>query len=248
MAEIVNLGSLYLNGQPIDLGVEYNGEVLSFGNTIPGKTIPFVKWGKLLVASQCVCINIRWDELNKAGYIFGRPVKIDGVPYLCRSLKVGKKEGDPNEWDDILDELGEDDSIWHWDEQGFFGQEREMNVEGHLIPVLRGKASARTYIDEQQVLCSAVLGGLGFRPVLEPYGTPCPIAETLVGQKINLFIGNGLISGTLKDFNDYDLTLNVLPDSSPDIDSAWMIVCDNGDVIIDRSQIRLSCLVKEGLG
>ena len=92
MAEIVNLGSLYLNGQPIDLGVEYNGEVLSFGNTIPGKTIPFVKWGKLLVASQCVCINIRWDELNKAGYIFGRPVKIDGVPYLCRSLKVGEKK------------------------------------------------------------------------------------------------------------------------------------------------------------
>ena len=161
---------------------------------------------------------------------------------------MAKKEGDPNEWDDILDELGEDDSIWHWDEQGFFGQEREMNVEGHLIPVLRGKASARTYIDEQQGLCSAVLGGLGFRPVLEPYGTPCPISEALVGQKINLFIGNGLISGTLKDFSDYDLTLNVLPDSSPDIDSAWMIVSDNGDVIIDRSQIQQSCLAKEGRG
>lgn len=246
--EIVYKGTMRIDGKPRMPGVELNGRHISFGDTVEGYAFPFVRWCNLLVGACRACVSAGWEEIDQAGFIFGKLVLIDNELFLCRSLKVGKKEGDPNEWDDILDELGEDDSIWHWDEQGFFGQEREMNVEGHLIPVLRGKASARTYIDEQQVLCSAVLGGLGFRPVLEPYGTPCPISEALVGQKINLFIGNGLISGTLKDFSDYDLTLNVLPDSSPDIDSAWMIVSDNGDVIIDRSQIQQSCLAKEGRG
>jgi len=35
MAEIVKMGSLQLDGQPKRLGVEYNGEVLSFGETDP---------------------------------------------------------------------------------------------------------------------------------------------------------------------------------------------------------------------
>ena len=221
-------------------GVELNGRHISFGDTVEGYAFPFVRWRNLLVGTCCACVSADWQEIDQAGFIFGKLVLIDNELFLCRSLKVGKKEGDPNEWDDILDELGEDDSIWHWDELDA--------ADFHLIPVLRGKASARTYIDEQQVLCSAVLGGLGFRPVLEPYGTPCPISEALVGQKINFLIGNGLISGTLKDFSDYDVTLNLLPDSSPDIDSAWMIFTDNGDVIIDRSQIQQSCLAKEGRG
>ena len=91
MAEIVNLGSLYLNGQPKDPGVEYSGEVFSFGNTDPERPIPFVRWGELLVASQCVCTNISWDELNKAGYIFGRPVKIKwGLHTSAALLRLAK--------------------------------------------------------------------------------------------------------------------------------------------------------------
>ena len=131
MAEIVNLGSLYLNGQPKDPGVEYNGEVFSFGNTDPERPIPFVRWGELLVASQCVCTNISWDELNKAGYIFGRPVKINGTPYICRSLKVGEMEGAPNEWDAILDDLEESDDLWHWDYIYFWA--RKMKKIWHRI-------------------------------------------------------------------------------------------------------------------
>ena len=246
--EIVYKGTMRIDGKPRMPGVELNGRHISFGDTVEGYAFPFVYWRNLLVGACCACVSCRRQEIDMVGFIAGKLILIDNELFLCRSLKVGEKEGDPNEWDDILDDLGEDDSIWHWDEQGFFGQEQKMDSEGCLLPVVRGKVFARAYLDERQVQLFAVLGGLGFRPVLEPYGTSCPISEALVGQKINLLIGDGVISGTLKDFSDYDLTLNVSSDSNPDVDSAWMIVCDNGDVIIDRSQIRQSCLVKEGLG
>ena len=111
MAEIINLGSLRFNGKPKIPGVKYNGEAIAFGDTIPGMAIPFVKWGKLLVACQCVCIDVSWMDMKNTGYIFGRPIKIDGTLYLCRSLKAGEVEGAPNEWDDILDDLGDDNSL-----------------------------------------------------------------------------------------------------------------------------------------
>lgn len=88
MAEIINLGSLRFNGKPKTPGVKYNGEAIAFGDTIPGMAIPFVKWGKLLVACQCVCIDVSWMDMKNTGYIFGRPIKIDGTLYLCRSLKA----------------------------------------------------------------------------------------------------------------------------------------------------------------
>ena len=80
--EIKNFGTVYLDGQPYFPGAESNGRVISFGDTVSEKAIPFVRYKSLWVASQCVCINISWEQLSKAGYIFGRPVKIDGVNYL----------------------------------------------------------------------------------------------------------------------------------------------------------------------
>ena len=202
MAEIVNLGSLYLNGQPIDLGVEYNGEVLSFGNTIPGKTIPFVKWGKLLVASQCVCINISWEQLNKAGYIFGRPVKIDGVPYLCRSLKVGEKKNVSNEWDSILDDLGEDDGLWHWSDGYFWGQETSRHLTS--FRAVRGRHSAR-YWDSYEAAYWYV--NVGFRPVLEPLPPAPLISDSLIGAGLKVCGPNAAIIGRLVEYTDYDLVM-----------------------------------------
>ena len=122
MAEIINLGSLRFNGKPKTPGVKYNGETIAFGDTIPGMAIPFVKWGKLLVACQCVCIDVSWMDMKNTGYIFGRPIKIDGTLYLCRSLKAGEVEGAPNEWDDILDDLGDDNSLWSWESQRDIGR------------------------------------------------------------------------------------------------------------------------------
>ena len=231
MAEIVNLGSLYLNGQPKDLGVEYNGEVLSFGNTIPGKTIPFVKWGELLVASQCVCSNIRWEQLNKAGYILGRPVKIDGVPYLCRSLKVGDENDVPNEWDSILDDLGEDDSLWHWGSGYFWGQETARHHASYRA--VRGYHSAR-YWDYYYAAYRDV--DVGFRPVLEPLPPEPLISDALIRADLKVYGSDTAIIGQLVEYTDYDLVMVSNADLRLPQQCQWARR-DGKHIIIDRTAV-----------
>ena len=231
MAEIVNLGSLYLNGQPKDLGVEYNGEVLSFGNTIPGKAIPFVKWGELLVASQCVCSNIRWEQLNKAGYILGRPVKIDGVPYLCRSLKVGDENDVPNEWDSILDDLGEDDSLWHWGSGYFWGQETARHHASHRA--VRGYLSARCW-DYYYAAYRDVY--VGFRPVLEPLPPEPLISDALIRADLKVYGSDTAIIGQLVEYTDYDLVMVSNADLRLPQQCQWARR-DGKHIIIDRTAV-----------
>ena len=231
MAEIVNLGSLYLNGQPKDLGVEYNGEVLSFGNTIPGKTIPFVKWGELLVASQCVCSNISWKQLNKAGYILGRPVKIDGVPYLCRSLKVGEKNGVPNEWDSILDNLGEDDNLWHWRGHFFWGQ--EVSKYEASTRAFRGYSSARFW---GHGTATYRVVSVGFRPVLEPLPPEPLVSDTLIGADLKVYGPDAAIIGQLVEYTDYDLVIELSAQQPSPMERKWAGK-DGKHIIIDRSAI-----------
>ena len=231
MAEIVNLGSLYLNGQPKDLGVEYNGEVLSFGNTIPGKTIPFVKWGELLVASQCVCSNIRWEQLNKAGYILGRPVKIDGVPYLCRSLKVGDENDVPNEWDSILDDLGEDDSLWHWGSGYFWGQETARHHASHRA--VRGYHSARHWYIYNAAFRNVYVG---FRPVLEPLPPEPLISDALIRADLKVYGSDTAIIGQLVEYTDYDLVMVSNADLRLPQQCQWARR-DGKHIIIDRTAV-----------
>ena len=231
MAEIVNLGSLYLNGQPKDLGVEYNGEVLSFGNTIPGKTIPFVKWGELLVASQCVCSNIRWEQLNKAGYILGRPVKIDGVPYLCRSLKVGDENDVPNEWDSILDDLGEDDSLWHWGSGYFWGQ--EVSKYEASTRAVRGWVSARGWNYNNDTDRGV---HVGFRPVLEPLPPEPLISDALIRADLKVYGSDTAIIGQLVEYTDYDLVMVSNADLRLPQQCQWARR-DGKHIIIDRTAV-----------
>jgi len=231
MAEIIKLGCLQLNRQPKGLGVKYNGEVLSFGDTDPLKAIPFVKWGKLLVASQCVCTNISWDELNKAGYIFGWPVKIDGAPYLCRSLKAGEERDVPNEWDSILDDLGEDDGLWHWSDGYFWGQETSRRFASYRA--VRGYSSARrwslSYAADRRV-------NVGFRPVLEPLAPASLISGALIGATLKLYGPSKAFSGRLEEFSDYDLVIEPSAQQLIPADCKW-VSRDGSRIIIDRSAI-----------
>ena len=232
MAEIVNLGSLYLNGQPKDPGVEYSGEVFSFGNTDPERPIPFVRWGELLVASQCVCTNISWDELNKAGYIFGRPVKINGTPYICRSLKVGEMEGAPNEWDAILDDLEESDDLWHWDYIYFWGQENEKNMASNRA--VRGYLSARSWGIINATYRNA---RVGFRPALEPLPPEPLVSEPLIGANLEIYGQGYMFDGKLVDFSDYDLIISPPGGICSAEDKCGWASMVGDNVVIDRSAI-----------
>ena len=199
--EIVRLGSLYVNGQSFAVGGPYNSGVLSFGDSIAGKEIQWVKDGDMLIASSCVCTNISWDELDRMGFVSGAAVLINNVPYLCRCLKVGEKEGVPNEWDAVLDKYGESDSLWHWDGIYFWGQEVVLNRE--LYRATRGWLSAREWYGHDTSIQYAIIG---FRPMLEPL-IPQP-SEALLGSSITVFGPCGeSVKGELIGVDDFDLIL-----------------------------------------
>lgn len=124
---IKKIGTLCLDGQTRQVGAEYDGEKISFGPPAPGKEIECVSTNNLLIANRCVCRNISWEQLHAQGLVFGIPVQIGKEFYLCRCLKVGAKEGvSKNEWENAVNATMEDDRIWHWKKQYFWGQE---NVE-----------------------------------------------------------------------------------------------------------------------
>ena len=186
---------------------------------------------KLLVASQCVCTNISWDELNKAGYIFGWPVKIDGAPYLCRSLKAGEERDVPNEWDSILDDLGEDDGLWHWSDGYFWGQETSRRFASSRA--VRGWSSAR-YWNYDSATYRYVY--VGFRPVLEPLPPEPLVSDTLIGANLKVYGPDTAIIGQLVEYTDYDLVIELSAQQPSPMERKWAGK-DGKHIIIDRSAI-----------
>ena len=228
---IKNFGTVYLDGQPYFPGAESNGRVISFGDTVSEKAIPFVRWKSLWVASQCVCINISWEQLSKAGYILGRPVKIDGVPYLCRSLKVGDENDVPNEWDSILDDLGEDDSLWHWGSGYFWGQETARHHASHRA--VRGYHSARHWYIYNAAFRNVYVG---FRPVLEPLPPEPLISNALIRADLKVYGSDTAIIGQLVEYTDYDLVMVSNADLRLPQQCQWARR-DGKHIIIDRTAV-----------
>ena len=200
--EVKNFGSLYLNGRPSVLNAEYGGGNISLGDTVPEEAIPFVKWKDLWVAGKAICLNASWDDLNKHNFITGHPIKIDGVPYLCRSLKVGEKENVPNEWDSILDDLGEDDNLWHWGSGYFWGQEGSKYEASSRA--VRGYHSARNWFGSS---ATNRYVDVGFRPVLEPLPPEPLVSDTLIGANLKVYGPDTAIIGQLVEHTDYDLVM-----------------------------------------
>ena len=229
--EIKNFGSLYLDGQPSELNAVYGGGAISLGDTVPEEAIPFVKWKDLWVAGKAICLNASWDDLNKHNFITGHPIKIDGVPYLCRSLKVGEKENVPNEWDSILDDLGEDDNLWHWGSGYFWGQEGSKYEASDRA--VRGYPSARFW-DYGSATTRYV--GVGFRPVLEPLPPEPLISDTLIRADLKVYGPDTAIIGQLVEYTDYDLVM--APNTKLRLPRKCQWVRRDGKrIIIDRAAI-----------
>ena len=197
-----NFGSLYLNGQPSELKRPSPHMDISLGDTVPGKAIHFVKWKDLWVASEIVCPSASWNDLEKNNYITGWPIRVDGVLYLCRSLKVGEESDVPNEWDSILDDLGEDDGLWHWSDGYFWGQETSRHLTS--FRAVRGYHSARCW-DHYEAAYWYV--NVGFRPVLEPLPPAPLISDSLIGAGLKVCGPNAAIIGQLVEYTDYDLVM-----------------------------------------
>ena len=215
MAEKRILGSIYLDGVVQERGFVCDESTnISIGDTVPGKELLWVVADSRLVADRCACCDINWTQINRAGYNVGRPVFIDGKPYECRSLSVVQCLGQTiSEWDELLDEFGEDNLLWHWKEKYFWGKE--------IIPC--GVQSAR--FRAQGFNSSDRAPSIGFRPVLEPL---LPAATDLSGQegkKIRLHgPDNTIIAGTLVSSDDYDVIVDGVKIGKCD----WAIGDDKG--------------------
>ena len=231
MAEVVKLGSLYLDGQPKKAGAFCINNQISIGSTVLDYELQWVKLSNgLLIADRSVCVNVSWKQLNDAGLVFGTPVTIDGETYLCRCLKVGAEEDEPNEWDTALDEIGRDTSIWHWGDDFFWGQ--EVADHNELFRVLRGYYAAR---GRSQYTVSYRDDYLGFRPALEPLGSePCS-PETLIGKTILLYGPRGVsLEGRLQDVDDCDFVL--APVAGVPTDCFW--ISKAGDnLVVSRDSV-----------
>lgn len=226
---IKKIGTLCLDGQTRQVGAEYDGEKISFGPPAPGKEIECVSTNNLLIANRCVCRNISWEQLHTQGLVFGIPIQIGKEFYLCRCLKVGAKEGvSKNEWENAVNATMEDDRIWHWKKQYFWGQE---NVEADRRAV-RGGLSARYWGS-----CSKSYRNIhvGFRPVFEYLGCSKQKPKDLEGKVVKLYGRDGItLTGKLLGFDDYDLELSIgspLPPMCP-----WLQRYGK-NIIIDRARI-----------
>ena len=230
MANIIKLGSLFLDGRPVETGMQYvPSQTIEVGEMTPSKEIGWVAVNGLLIADQCLLTNVSWDDLDVQGLVFGKEVTVQGLRFKIRLLKVGSKEDVPNEWDAALDAVGEDDTLWHWDHKFFWGQEP---VSGSVSRrAFRGYDSARhwNWCDS-----SFRYADLGFRPALEPLPTdPSAIRHSQEA----LVIGRaGAVAGSLIDATAYDLVIQPNADGLIG-EVSFAAKMQDGTLAVDRSGI-----------
>lgn len=230
MANIIKLGSLFLDGRPVETGMQYvPSQTIEVGEMTPSKEIGWVAVNGLLIADQCLLTNVSWDDLDVQGLVFGKEVTVQGLRFKIRLLKVGSKEDVPNEWDAALDAVGEDDTLWHWDHKFFWGQEPVSGSVSYRAH--RGYNSARNWDWD---LSSNRDASLGFRPALEPLPTdPSAIRHSQEA----LVIGRaGAVAGSLIDATAYDLVIQPNADGLIG-EVSFAAKMQDGTLAVDRSGI-----------
>lgn len=177
---VFKFGALTLDGKiqpvpqrPIEVGdiPQYDGKTtISLGILSPGKGIRWIKPNGLniLVADRVLLASVSWEDLNKNGFVKGESILIDGQHFRCRLLQAGESENVSNEWDKVLNETGEDNNLWHWDDMYFWGADAAHGASNRTV---RGWVSARYWGGS-----AATTGdvNVGFRPALEPLPSDAP--------------------------------------------------------------------------
>lgn len=214
------LGVLHVNAEPVQEGEFYKDVIstISIKDASPGEGIHWNMVNGKLIAERVILCGVSWDILDNNGLIFGKEVVINGLPYLLRSLKVGGQQYQPNEWQDILNEAGDEDSIWHWKSSYFWGQEMDEDREEERLRSWSeeerlSQKPYRIYIGGTEAnawhsYCSFYRDrNIGFRPVLEPI---CPVVnDALINKELIVWSSSGnAIRGKLIEFTPYDLVLS----------------------------------------
>ena len=237
MANIIGMGSLYLDGRPAEIGLAYKpGKTISIGETIPGKEISWVVVNNMLIADRCILTEVSWDDLDAQSLVFGKGVSIGGFSFVARLIQVGAEEGATNEWDSALDTDGEDNSLWHWKGMAFWGQEV---VGESLNRARRGYDSARSWYHYSS---GSRLVHVGLRPALVPLPSD-PLDDAHIDEKLwlskkkamwMLWGGQNIIFGRLEELTDYEV---ILSDREGAMSDDFGSRLGNGRIVIDRAAI-----------
>lgn len=243
--EIKKFGAMFLDGLRVGPGVTYDRYLsgsscpkITFGS-VPNEDccIRWIKVGNLWVSTEVFCTNISYQELLQSGFIEGKPVRIGGRQYLCRSLdltpetKAGCGMND-NEWTDILYETGDCGNIWPVARGGFWGKGCTPDGLQYI---------AQPSYWDMEILLTAKSDyrnpEIGFRPVLEPMDFI--LDESLLGRQIAVYYktshGVAAIGGRLRAYTDYELVLDG-DDSNYDKSVYKDIACINGCIAyVDRA-------------
>ena len=177
MNNIRKFGTLMLHGMPMPVPekpfykgdvIGYNGTDFEISDTVEGKELTWLKVGDLWVCDRNILAGVSWDTLNEKGYVFGEEITIDGNRFKVRCLtgsdgsKGSYGEGCDNEWDKLMDEYNEDNSLLHYDKMYTICQETDRDHSGYRS--VRGYYSARYCSHGDATLAYT---GVAFRPALE---------------------------------------------------------------------------------
>ena len=135
----------------------------------------------IFVADRCLKYYVSWDYLQKNGLVFGKPIEIGGVKYLCRLMQgcnvnpapnfygsipytgVGTAiPGINNEWDNLIIPYTPLEADSHW--TNVYSWMQEVHSYDLTYRVLRGYFSVSDFISNTS---SSVISNRGWRPVLE---------------------------------------------------------------------------------
>ena len=242
MVNIIKFGSVALDGKVARVGALYReGSKIVLTDTAAGNVISWVFVNGLLIADQCVLINISWNDLSEQDFVFGKRVNIDGAAYTCRLLKAGGKWPEQNEWDTALAATSTEDNLWHW--EGMMSWCQDVSDEDPDCCVYRGYHTARLWGRDNPEHRFAVFG---FRPVLEPLYTDVDHVD--LDARLQVWCGQSRILGQLTEVTSYDIML--APEAASQISESDLgksvIKMDDGRLVINRSAVAVVQTLKAG--
>lgn len=176
--ERMYLGSLMVKGGIVQIPedptcdgdmIGYNRPDIMITNTKRGFEIAWLHLKDNIYICDRGLINcVSWDTLEKAGYVSGKEVMIDGK--RCRIRLMTGSNGIPgtygkdrcNEWDELMDKYGENNNLTHYKDMQTWCQEADCNYSDYRS--VRGYRSARDYCGYHATNSSTYAA---FRPALE---------------------------------------------------------------------------------
>ena len=217
MIAVRTLGTIYLDGQPVEPDSEYRWEKswkeireeqipwypsIDIGDTDLAYPITWFPVGNLLVPTQNLLIGVHWNDLVANDLALAKNIIIDGLPYRLRLFQVGKTFTEMGEWGQFfqfamengLDLKLEPYDIWvdsPADREGFKSCAGCYGREPH---VYCGRAHPKTW------------DGMAWRPVLEPICAR--LTHDLIGKRLGIWTKKQeLVSGRLVRISPFSITL-----------------------------------------